>query len=501
VKKMPDFDPFSGGPSFSPMYGNTKKPKKKETKKIITLIIFLGIGFLIYWFFFLNVANISFYVNDTEGRVVNSAVLKFSKEPSLSKPIDIKIGEEIKLRKGKYYYRVSATDYIQTEIKEINLKEDNSLTEELEKNISLLINSLSCPENIYAGQTITCQINLENKNSFENYDLNYLVFSGDVASWPNFKDKTYTYVNYLGEPITDPEKQLAPQKSGVFYIKFNVPVDEKTNTTKKLNIRVKYRSKETRTANATASIKIVTEPQVNISGLTITEQLTSGDTKNINYKIDNKRNDIDISQITVSYEIQAIKNTDANTWFYFDPLYFTIPKKTDASGIIRITVPTSAKTEEVTGKIILNSDSFKDPKIFNINLNIKEPDNKFSVSLSKTSINLKYDSNSNETSQDLINIKLDNKNKIPVYIEELILENSTGTIDCNNWVELPPNFNNTSIIGNNVVEAPAIIKGKEIVEDPIGTIKVCTIKTRYRNPFGTQDILEDLKTITITIKE
>jgi hypothetical protein len=50
------------------------------------------------------------------------------------------------------------------------------------------------------------------------------------------------------------------------------------------------------------------------------------------------------------------------------------------------------------------------------------------------------------------------------------------------------------------VEAPAIIKGKEIIDSPSGSIKICTIKTRYKNPFGTQDILEDLKTITINIR-
>ena len=498
---MPDFDPFSGGPNFSPVYSAKKKPKQKETKKIITLLIFVAIGFLIYWYFFLNVASISFSVNDTEGRAVNNAALRFSKEPSLSKPIDLEIGEEIKLRKGTYYYRISATDYIQTDIKEIKLSEDNTITEELEKNISLIINSFTCPENVYAGQSITCQINLENKNSFENYDLNYLVFGGDASSWSNFKDKTYTYVDYLGDPIPESQKQLAPQRSGVFYIRFTVPVDEKVNSTQKLSVRVKYRSKDTRTANALASLKIVEEPNISISGLSVSEQLTSGDTKNINYKIDNKKNNVDISQISVSYEINAIKNTDANTWFYFDPLYFTIPKKTSANGLIRITVPTTAKTEEITGRIILNSDSFREPKIFNINLNIKEPENKFSVTLSKTSVSLNYDSNSNESSQELLNIKLDNKNKVPVYVEELVLENSTGTIDCNNWVELPPNFNDTSIIGNNFVEAPAIIKGKEIIDDPSGTIKVCTIKVRYKNPFGTQEILEDLKTITITIRE
>ena len=65
---------------------------------------------------------------------------------------------------------------------------------------------------------------------------------------------------------------------------------------------------------------------------------------------------------------------------------------------------------------------------------------------------------------------------------------------------MPPNFNQTTIVPNNFVEAPAIIKGKDIIDSPSGSIKICTIKTRYKNPFGTQDILEDLKTITINIR-
>lgn len=499
---MPDFDPFSGGPSFSPAYNTPKKSKPNNSKnKIISLFIFVGIGFFIYWYIFLNVATIRIYVNDTEGRGVSNSTIIFAKDPALKKIItNLNAGDELKIRKGKYYYRINATDYLQTEIKEIDLKENNEITEVLEKNISFIINSISCPDKVYAGQTITCQINLENKNTIDTYDLNYLIFSGDVLSWSNFKDKTYTYVDYLGNPLTNLQKQILPQKNGTVFLKFTVPSEEKANTTKRLNVRIKYRSKDTSTANASTSFQIISEPQVNVTGLSITDQLTSGDTKNITYKIDNKRNDVDISQINVNFEINAVKNTDANTWFYFDPIYFTVPKKTESTGTIRITIPTTAKTEEITGKITLDSDSFREPKIFNINLNIKEPDNKFSVTVSKTTININYDLNSNTTSQDLVNIKLNNQNKVPLYIDELLLENSTGTNDCNNWVELPPNFNQTTIVPNNFVEAPAIIKGKDIIDSPAGSIKICTIKTRYKNPFGTQDILEDLKTITINIR-
>ena len=224
----------------------------------------------------------------------------------------------------------------------------------------------------------------------------------------------------------------------------------------------------------------------------VSGEITSGDSKTIKYKIDNKKNNIALTDITFSLDVNGENNENVKEWFDIplDPIF--VDKKQKVEDLITINVPITAVNDTITGNIIVNSSAFSEPKLFPVDIEIKEQEVKFNVSLNKESVNLNYDANNQITDEEYVTLTLD--------IDSITLENFSGRNDCENLVYIPPNYR-TTIPSKDKEEIPLHVMAIDgsLVGDLVNNSRVCRIIVRYKHPFRVGEYLEKVENLTISI--
>ncbi len=495
---MSEFDPFGG---YSPQ-GN-EKPKSnfkldKKTmeliKKVIILLVVFGIiGGTIYYFFFNNI-TIYFSVIDTEGKNLNSTEIKISTGEQ-NKSVIYSPGEDIKLNKNKKYkYSINLKGY-----KSINGQlipkdiENTNITIKLEKNIRLDVLSFICPPEIFTGQIVKCELQLNNISENEDYNLENLIFEYNQQNkWKDLNDETLRFVDGFNQDIPI-SKTIGRKTKDTVFVLFKVPENFSVGTTQKIMARVKYTDNK-----KSCDIKISQAPNIIFSSeLSGSLTLESGNEITKIYTIDNTKNKADISglelKIDANYEPSTSEppsNININDIFITDYTSLSVNASSRSVGQISIKLPANLRAGKINGTLTLNSPIFSEPKKVSFIINVKEPENKFTISLTKNTETLTYDANKNITTIKQVTLNLDNKNKIPVHINSIYIENSTGTTDCNHWIVLPVEYNGYDIQPNNNPAPIILLQGSNLGSlTTVTGLKICNINVDYKHPYLDENIV------------
>ncbi len=494
---MPDFDPFSEKEKFKPATAQSKsKDSKKLIFKIIMIIAVLAlVGLAVYYLFF-NTVEIEFTVKNTENQFVD-ATIKLTKEGS-DKEITVNPGDVIKLKKGgNYRYKVSAKDYSSKVNQTLDSSKDDIVNVVLDKDIKLSIVSFTCPEKVYLGQTVSCEITAENTSSSEDYNTDYFVFSG-LDDFDDFKNKTYKFVDQYGEELSPTRKTIYPARSTSVLVSFRVPNDKKHLGTKNLSIRVKYKS-----TKEESGFEVVNAPVINFSSeIANAGKMVSGEEKRFKYVVDNTKNNTSVSDLQLYIDANYITDIDYNldlqNVIKTDKLTVWVDAKDRTEGQITVKLPADARAGRIEGNLVLSGVVLPEPKTLHFTISIEEPENKFLLSLSKTAETLSYDSNTGSTDEKLVTIKVDNQNAIKVRINSIAIVDLMDN-NCINWIAVTNAYDNYDIQPKDETDIPVIIKGKSLSGLSVVTgTKLCAIKVSYQNPF-TEANIEKILNLTITV--
>lgn len=501
---MSEYDPFGGG-SYS---RDSEKPKSSFSldektigiiKKVITFIIILGIIGIIVYFLFFNTVNVSFNVVNTESNKTLSSAKIEIKAVKSTKKIIIAPNETIKLNKSKTYnYTITATDYLQKkgEIIPKDLFPDYEFKVILEKDIRLNIKNFNCPSPVFIGQKVKCELQLENISTNEDYNVDNIVFrnkDNNSLTWPDFNNNTYVFVNSFGEELSATEKRINRLTNDTIFVSFSIP----TTITKPTSLKIMARTQYTDN-NKTTDLNISLAPNITFtSQLSSAFSLESGAEITKTYTIDNSKNNAPLSDLELKIDANYLPTDtnfsvdfDVNNIFRLDNYNLSADAKQKPVGIISIVLPSNLRAGKIVGVLSLNSNVFEKPKDVPFTINITEPENKFTISLSKASETLNYDVNTKITNTKTITLNLDNKNKIPVHINQIFVENSTGTTDCNNWIEVPTSFNNYDIQANDAPGPVIILTGHDLNTITVVTgLKICNIVINYVHPYTIEEII------------
>jgi len=471
---MSDFDPFSG--STDSYSSRNKIPKiSSGNKKYIKLGLWILVFIIAYYFIFMNNANLSFNVTNTEGGSINATVV-VSKDSSLTgKTIVIKSGETKKLRKGTYYYKAQMPGYISSSIESVKLKSDETPDITLEKNINLMITNITFPKSVYVGQKgVVLKVDLKNTSSSQIYNLDNLVIKGDISKWD------YQVTDYLGNIKEKSSIQFRPQTEQSVFFKFNVPDNEKPSSNNSATIGVKFRNN-----SKTTNFTIIEKPNVKVS-FTLDDSLESGNSKNYNLVIDNSRNKQLIPDVRLKLDINSDYNPDVATWFTIKKGDILVNAKERHTVPININVPITAIADDIKGKLTVTSSAFDTPQVFDISLKITEPEIKFTTKLDKQTINLNYDTNTNSTDTQYVNLSFKNNMDVDVKIDSVYFVDISNNGDCNNFIYISPNII-PSIVGKHTQDTTMLIPIKAKDTSNLGDLtdnsRACAIKTRFKNPF------------------
>lgn len=497
---MADFDPFGG---YSPQ--GKEKPKSiikldKKTigliKKVVILLVVLGvIGGAIFYFFFNNTV-IEFSVKDTEGNRLSSSKITITQHKQ-NKSTTYSPGNEIKLNKiKKYRYSITREGY-DGKTGDLNPKElKGTITVVLEKKINLEIRAFNCPDEVFVGQTVKCELQLNNINVNEDYNLENIIFRNSnntkLSGWDDLNDDALRFVNGFNEDIPK-SKTIAHKTRDTVFILFKVPESSKVGTTQKIMARVKYTDE-----NKIADLKISQTPNVDFSSeLSKALTIESGNEITKIYTVDNSKNKSDLSdlelEIDANYEPQ---NSNIKPNINIDEIIITehtslsVNASSRLQGQIKIRIPNNLRAGKITGILALKSPIFSEPKNIQFIINVKEPENKFEIKLTKNTETLKYDANTNTTTVKQVTLNLDNKNKIPVRINSIFIENSTGTTDCNNWITIPSEYEGYEIQPNYNPAPIILLQGKNLGSlTTVKGLKICNINVDYKHPYLEEDII------------
>ncbi|HRT02779.1 MAG TPA: hypothetical protein P5513_02435 [Candidatus Diapherotrites archaeon] len=492
---MNDFQPPFGGSPFgdSKDYGLEKKQSKLQIGKILKIVIIvIIIGTLIYYLF-LNKATLTIIATNTEGNEIPAKISLYKSSSDVSKGAikQLTTGVPVKLNKRSYYYKINVAGY-ESKSGTIDLTDDYVQNIELSKNIQLKINNFTIPaENAIAfpGQTILFDLIVENTSASEAYDLNYIVIEKDLNKW------SPVFINEIGEELTS--YIINPQQSTTLKIQAKIPIDEKIGK-KTAKVRIKYTTKSKEVV-----LDVQKRPDITIT-VGDMEDITikSGETKNIQYKIDNSKNNIQINDIKFTlFDINASYNTDVNTWFKIPQNIITVSQKRTEQSVFVIQVPSNARADEITGKLLITSQSLPEPLWFPIHIKIEEPEIKFTSSLNKSSIILTYDENTLKTNSAEVILSLNNQSAIPITLKTITIENATGRPDCNKWI--------TYTIPSKTIDSKKIVpialsvtlKDGETPGDFPDNTRTCYLKTIYYNPYRETETKEEILLLSITVNK
>lgn len=498
---MVGYDPFSEGSRFEKKTTAKGKNNKMLIKGIIIFMVLVAVGLLVYFLVF-NTVTISFNIKNTEGQKMTTDIEIIKEGNSSSKKI-IGSDESIKLKKNsKYSYTVVKTGYSTNKTAKVSLdtSKDNEVKVVLEKDdVKLIITGFNCGQKkVYLGQTVICQIDTENKSPSSSYDVSYFVFSGLDSD--DFKNKNYSFINKIeGTTLLEEKKTILPQTKNTFYLKFKMPNDKKFIGKKTLNIRILHRNME-----EYFDFEIADSPNISFSSdVSKLSKLTSGQEGRITYTVDNSKNATEITDLILSVDANYTTESDfelnLQQAITKDATNIEVNSKAKKTGIININLPLNARAGKIEGKIILSGSVLPETLELPFTINVEEPENKFTVKLSKATETIKYNLETGKSSERTLTLQVNNDNPLKVNIEEIkvvdLLEDG-----CENWIKLTNVYDNFDLEPKNNLSIPIIIKGDDIIDvyyDP-GT-KLCAISFNYKNPFTGRNV-NNMLNLTITVE-
>jgi hypothetical protein len=488
------YDPFG---SSKDNYYSKGYEKPKNNKMITTILVIILIGFGIYYaatYLFLNKIDVKFDVKNTEEESI-SAIIKIGKDPLVTDVVKtLQAGEVGELKKENYFYTVQASGYKPYKSDTpLNLKSQKTLKEEsviLEKNISLIIKEIVFPEKVYIGQTAILIIKYENTSTTDAYTLSDLVIDGDIKDW------TYVALDQFYEQINSENITLNPKTESE--IKLRYVVEDTKKKTNNVSVRVKYRSEK-----KSKNFEIVEEPNIPISG-NLSGELKSGENKNYTITINNSKNKLPITDLTITLDVNGNANENVIDWFSYPQGNILISGSKNESKSISISVPQTALDDVIEGKLIFDSLIFREPKEVEINITIKEPSINFTTSLNKTNVTLKYDEENNITNIEYLTLTLDNKSSIDIDLEDIkILDLDPIKKDCNNYIYVSQDaIPNMKITRNTKPTTMITITATDpnLIGSLINNSRLCNIVIEYKHPFRTDEIIPISNNLIINIE-
>jgi hypothetical protein len=500
---MSAYDPFSNsGPSTGPYsnynYGNKKKTDySKYIKQALPILIIGIILFIIVKYTFLNNCILTINVENTEGQNITAISTITLNKIGSNKTFNFQYGEEIKVKKGQYNIKIRASNYNQysdnIELKDSTYQLNNII---LEQNIKLKINAINFPQQIFSGQKISAQLEIENNSPNETYDIESIVFEADVKDWDFvYKDNFGNIQNNI---------TFLPQIKKSVIVEFTVPEDIKIGNYK-IQPRIKYKKAS---SDLKKEFNIVNKPQINFrfTNLEGSYEIAKTSSYIITYEIDNSKNDLKINDFKFNLELDSTLNPDCNNWFSVPQNNILVESKSKESGTINVFIPNNAKPETLTGKLIINSSSLDQPHKEDIIIDLIEPEISFNISLSKKEFDLDYNSTTKETSIETTELQLNNNNDFDIFIDSINILDSSPVADCNKFIYISPNYIRTITKKTNTNKITLTIYGTDTVylssldlTSALNKIRTCDIRVKYKHPFKEDEYLEKQDSLTIYI--
>ncbi len=499
---MPDFDPFGGG---SPSSNKPKKQfnisesQKKTITTILVIIIVIGIIYFIATKTIFNYTEIRVNIENTEGDKLDVGQISFRRSGRQDAET-FNINETIKIKKGIYSYAILVPEYKTHRSENRSFKENNhTISEILEKNINLSIEgfNFTTTGDFFKGQKVEAEITLKNSSSSESYSLDMIDFINDAKDWDFYFVHTYT-----GEKIDETTTMVSPSIQQKYFLVFEIPQEE-TKGKKTITPKIKYLNIDN---TFKKEINLIDSLEISVSCRNLNESFIFGEpTKNILCDVDNSKNDLTISDLTIAIDVNAEdpRNEDVISWFRL-PSQQTIAPKRKETKIIELIVPSSnIYPGKVTGVLTFDSRYFIDgQKEIEFELNFKEPDISFETSLSQNKISIDYDQFTNSSEMKYTNLKLNNKNNFRITVKAIEVLSPGLIKDCNNLIY----YDDSLVIGNvlqkSEKEVPLTISILENSETDTSSTKTrqCSLKVTIENPFRDDDFLEYITNFEITTK-
>ncbi|MDD3975598.1 MAG: hypothetical protein PHN22_00325 [Candidatus ainarchaeum sp.] len=501
---MSNYDPFGGDlKSNSPFksneysYGYDTKPKKKGSGLIVLLVILL-IGVFLAKYFLFNTAEVSFDIKDIEGDSIDAKIL-LAKDSSFNRNLEIfSPGVSKEIKKGTYYLKVEKTGYIPLKMEDVEIKEDGEIKlDPLEKNISLTITNLSFEEEIYAGQRLNLIISLDNKST-EEFNADCFTLEGD------FKDWNYIYVDTQGFEINKDSIKINPKTKQSVILQMQVPTDiDPDEYTGKVRIKYRDSSKE-------IEYEVIEEPEITYT-FNLEDSLESGSSKTYKLTVDNRKNNVTISDLKIDFDINSENNTNVRNYFPKSEI-IEIASKKKIEKAINVEIPVSAVSDNLEGNLVLSSSSFREDVLLPLSLEITEPEINLDLDLSKENVTLTVDPDTNLLENTTSTLTITNNNKVDLDISNIYYENISLQTDCQNLVYISENVIPSKILTNTSHD---VLINLVYMQDPEGnnptapeitdfsflkgTTRSCQINVRFRHPYRPDEIVELSKIITVNV--
>ncbi|MEM4598585.1 MAG: hypothetical protein QW400_02750 [Candidatus Diapherotrites archaeon] len=346
--------------------GKAKEPLKKNYKKILALVgivVFIFVALYINDnFLFGSYRDLTIYVSDLSDQSISSNQLTI-KDLS-GKLVVEKSGEStyvVRLQKGKYVVSVSATNYKRAS-KDIELKESQSISIKLEKDIGVKIDSISLPSTLYIGQNFLVDVRLKN-DTVTNETL-ILYFSGDLN---NFNCR-------LAELMVP--ANTVQDVSVLCEIPENIQLKYDCEQ-KKARVGIKY-TNEIADKQFTLCIK----PTISMGGVNFTIDPVTKPNERKDIAIKNQ-SPFHVKELELGIEITSSKENrvdDILSWFAFGNVIteprnlrkiLEIGPKSTITEPLEVNVPLTAKAETIYGNIVLSAPFLKEPVKSKLTLAIK----------------------------------------------------------------------------------------------------------------------------------
>lgn len=471
------------------MGGQAADLVKAHKKKIIAGIIAVVVLFFVYDFFVGSIKEITFGINDTEGQQINGASIRLFGADG--KTIEtISSGDSISLRRGEYFYSISASSYKQVQKKTLEVDDAAEINEVLEKNMDVMLSlAQSFPEKIVTGQVLTLNASIKN-NSKTEQEIE-LVFEGGL--------KEATTQSY-DTPLVVPG---GAEKS----VQITIEVKKDLSSTEIKNAKsgvIRIKGLNNTKAKQSVSFEITEfEPR----DLQISGNLNFGAIKEGNPPIKKSikiRNNADFDIENLAIEIpeadivsQFSQPSQVKNWFSFTPS-LPIPiirKGTEQNVEISIHVPVgiefgeNALQETITGTMNFRTSFDNRTIVFNVVAQKNQTDLQIQ---GVSNLTMSFNDQAQEYDTKTMTIRLKNDGGLKI-------KNVSVTARCQNNAPITFSLSEDlfEIEAQETKTVIATINASSTLQT--GSINTCSINASYDNPRNTQPlVLEKEQPFTIT---
>ena len=451
--------------------GGAGSALKKYWIFIVIGLVVLGIGYVAFDFFVGSIKTATFDVTDTENKPLPAAVKVID---SQGKEVDrINSGTSIKLRKGEYTVRVSASGYKPVQ-EVVTIEIDGEIPIKLERNWNLEI-SAELPDVFVQGEKKTLIVSILN-NGTEQVQTG-LVFEGAGFSEDNF---SFTY-----------QKPIVIEPSGQANVEVEVEVKQTAKAVKGAKLSGTIRIEGLNNSNAkvikTFELQQFDAKSISISPTKLTITTSEGTLGTQSLNIDN-RNAFDVKGLQFKITILTKEFTDEGTienWFVISENNVDILAK--EKKVVRIDftptvgesqIPDTSEKEKISGKLEISNTYFSKELPIDITVN-------------KSKVEISLDGISNQTlkkdgtSYPSKPLKLSIRNNGKLQITDVLVTSTDDDACITNRAKFVPDWIKFQGFQYDAIEAGKTQDVVYFVEPKggeEGEIATCHIRVAYYNP-------------------